>query len=963
MATFVVRQDPIEMTGKVVSFSAPPLIGQPDATPVGQWTVVVKPDPPHQAMLTTRNGNTNIDGNIACTVGIDDRVVGWRQLLPLVSNAFDRRVRIVGTWCDDDDTASTVIHPLGILAIEYDIEVYDVNRWPVAVRDIDLLAFAHAVGGLVTLAEPHAGESRTFTVRLPFPFRPSNTAVPFARVYASTRVDRADTATFTHVATAGIDELEATIETGASAQGKGVFAAQIGLTFDEPELDNFCPLGTCDLEGKHCAHEGRFRFMRVPAHLPYAKKGDLALSPGDGQGFISGIVASLTPRQVFDHMGIFVDNGWTIRHCTGSMERLQDKKLFTAEISVKVAGVIELENQPVPLNGLRPDLARFGWPGAITQTVEEVYRTGRNTLNARWTFAATHPGQDTEDPERPGVPFRIYHLPRADRQRRLQFNDPERDVGEMIVRLQDTSVTIDEPPEQFTPQLVRPHSKFERQVRLTLERVADMARKIEAHYRFFAYSRGDIALDSGFVAPPAGDPSWGSLPASARWPAGTVPAMCSSFVWTAVQLADRDRPPGTLPIELEDRADPPDPARGLEYGARGGFYLYHAQERRKAGINLVGKIQKMIRERFDKEVPGAAYVALPKLILFRDMTAVRVGNQMANTFAFDAAERLDDAWSGAGDGETASPDDIWNFWDLKLPRGGMLIQPEGRQAIYGDSVQLMLPAPQWMRVPLFRKQNIDLGTGKVTGVAFVAGIVTAGVDVRFDFGCATAVTTDNPETAFFVDLGVGTHFAEGFIVLPNPATGNPETFRTARPARFDVALGEVTRIELRLEPPSDLWRIVDVHVDADIHDRSFWGGDADAHDFHIDRPFELRQDLEDNPQAPADQRNTVLHHEEVWRTEPAVGSGVHVAVSIIADLNPADRSVRCHCEVALIDTDSGGFLGIGTSANVDQIERRDVVVRVDKTVEMLKNVDFSSDESVPERARVSLRLTNRRRPI
>jgi hypothetical protein len=124
----------------------------------------------------------------------------------------------------------------------------------------------------------------------------------------------------------------------------------------------------------------------------------------------------------------------------------------------------------------------------------------------------------------------------------------------------------------------------------------------------------------------------------------------------------------------------------------------------------------------------------------------------------------------------------------------------------------------------------------------------------------------------------------------------------------------------------------------------------------------LRQDLEDDADAPEDQRNTKLHFEDVWWTEPEVGSGVHVAVSYIADLNTSDRSVRCHCEVALLDTDSGGFLGIGTSSNVDQIERRDVVVPADKSVDVLTAVDFSSHETVPERARVSLSLTNRRRP-
>ena len=957
MSTLVVRQDLIEMTGRVVGVT-PPLIGTQGLPQVQYWTVQVKPDPQHQALLTTRSGVTNFSGIIPCTVAVDDQLASWGTLLPLLSNAYNRKVRVVGTWCDDDSSNSTTIWPLGLLAVEYDLEIYDINGWPVAVRDIDLFAFAHAAPALLGLGEPHAGESRTLSTNLPFPFRPSDFAVPFARAYAGTRLDFAAAATFTPVENNGFFHLETTIETGAPADGKGFYAVQLGLTFDEPELDNYCPPDTCDEDGKHCAHEGGFRYMRVPEYLPYAQKGDLALSPGDGQGLISGIVASLVPNQVYDHMGIFIDNGRTIRHCTSSQERLEDDALFTAEISVKLAGVIELTNEKVPLNGFRPDLVRYGWPGAISQTVEEVYRTGRNSLNARWTYSATHPGQDIEDPENPGAPFRIYHLPRAERQRRVQFNDPERDKGESMVRLQDRSVHVGDPQQEFLPQLVRPQPQFAAQVRPALEHVAEMARKIKAHYRFYAYSRGEIGLDPAFTAPGSNDPSWGNLPATARWAAGTVGAMCSSFVWTAVQIANQNLPGGMLPILLEDRAEPPNPATGLEYGTPDGFYQYHAQERHDAGTKLVAKLQKKIRDRFDDKIPGAAYAALPQLGFYRDITAVRVANQVANTFAFDAAEKLDDAWTNSGEGETASPDDTLNFWDLK-PHFGELVQPEGRQAIYGDAIPIQLTAPQWKHVPLYRKLDIDLGTGQVVGSAFIAGVLTKGVTIRFDQGCPVIVTGDE---RFLIDLGAGRHFAEGFILLTNPVSGNLETFRTPRPVEFDVQQGQMTRVDLHLEPPSDLWRIIDVHLDADIHDRSFWGGDADARDFHLDYHFELRQDLEDDPQAPEDQRNTVLHFEQVWRTEPEVGSGVHVAVAIVADFVPGDRSVDCHCDIALIDTDSGGFLGIGTSSDVDQLEHRDVNVPADMTIDVLKDVDFSSDETVPERARVSLRIGNRRRP-
>jgi hypothetical protein len=957
----VVRQDPVEFTGRVVRVD-PIVAFEPTL-----FTFWVEPDIAHQALLTTANGTTNVGGLIPCGVGLDPDVPGWDKLVQLVADANGHRVRAVGTWCDDQLTSTTAIRPLGVLAVWHDVEVYELDGWPVAVRDYDLYAFAHKATGSETFVDPHVNERQSLKIGLEFPMRPSGGAKPFSRAYKPTLSEHVDSVSFTVDNSSVIPRLNVAIDTGRPADNKGFYAAQVGLTFEEPDLKKFCPPGVCDHEGKHCSYEGDSRFMRVPAQLPYARKGDLAVSPGDGVGFISGIVASLTPPQVYDHMGIFVDNGRTIRHCTSSMARLEDESLFTSEISIKLAGVITLERQKVPMNGFRPDLVRFGWPGSITQTVEEVYRTGRNSLNARWKYARINPGQDIEDPERPGKPFHLYQLARAERQRRLVFNDPERkeegrSKGESIVRLQEASVQIGDPPTEFKALLVRPHHQFEPQVCEALELVAEMAKRIDAHYRFFAYTRGDIGLDPDFDAPPRGDAAWDDLPQGADWPAGTIGAMCSSFMWTAVQHANKKLEAAHRPtILLEDRRDPPNPNSGLEYGSADGLYQYHAAERNTAGTELVAKIYKKIRARFDDKIPDVAYAALPKLRMLRELTGVNVSNQIANAFGVDGCELLDNSWQEPSEGETASPDNTLFFWDLKK-HFGQLVQPEGKLAIYGDSAPIQLSAPRWQRVPLFVKQETDVGTGQVTGVARIAGVPVAGATIRFDFGCDAATTSANQEDAFKVRLGTGTHFADGFIVLPNPASGNLETFRTKAPLKFDIRQGQLTRINLVLEPPPDLWRIVDVQLDADVHDRSFWGGDADARFFHIHRSFELRQDLEDDPNAPPDQQNSVFHHADVWRTEPAVGSGVHIAVSYIAKLDPSDRSVSCHCEVALIDTDSGGFLGIGTSSNVDQIEKRDVTVSADEAKDVLRNVDFASNETVPERARVSLRLTNRRRP-
>jgi hypothetical protein len=947
-----VREDQVEFTGRVVSVE-PGVALEPVL-----WTFSVRPDSDFLDLLTTRAGGANPGGTIPCGVGIDPNVAGWPKLAEMAANAQGRSAVIVGTWCDDDDTNTTAIRPVGIVAVQHEIEVYEIEGWPIAVRDIDLYGFSHVLIPLSTADDPHVGESRSLGARLRFPMRPSNSATPFWRAYGKTVVDHSDGVGFVTEEGVSPVALDVAIETGDPANGKGFYAAEVGLSFDEPDLGQFCPPGTCDRDGKHCSYQGDFRFMRVPPQVPYAKTGDLALSPGDGQGFISLVVASLDPPQVYDHMGIFIDNGRAIRHCTSSKDRVKQKELFTSEITVKLAGVITLDRQKIPLNGFRPDLVKFGWPGAISQTVEEVYRTGRNTLNNRWLYASTHPGADAEDPEDPGQPFRIYQLPRAERGRRVEFNDPEMDRSESLVRLQDTSVFIGDPAQEFLPLLVRPHPQFEPQARGALELVAEMAKRIDAHYRYFAYTQGEIGLDSNFNAPAAGDPSWPN--ASSAWAADSIGAMCSSFVWTAVQHANEELAAQGRPhILLEDKADPPDPTRGLEYGARDGFYQYHQDERGTAGTNLVNKVMNEVRSSFNENISTLQYTAVPQLRVYREITAAHVAFQMANAFGIDDPTKID-SWS-SNEGETVSPDNVLFFWDLK-PHDGRLVQPEGKVAVYGDAVPIQLSPPAWRWVPLSRKQDHDLGTGQVTGIARVAGSPIAGATIRFDFGCEAATTTDNREEAFKVTLGSGTHYAEGFIVLPNPVTGNTETFRTKTPLKFEIVQGQLTFIDLDLEPPSDLWRIIDVSLDADIHDRSFWGGDADARHFQIPRQFELRQDLEDDPDAPEDQRNTKLHFEDVWRTEPEVGSGVHVAVSYIADLDPSDRSVSCHCQVALIDTDSGGFLGIGTSSDVDQLEQRDVVIPADKAIDVLKDVDFSSNETVPERARVSLRMANRRRP-
>ena len=64
MPTWVVRQDPVELAGRVTQ------VWPADSwTGVGVWTFMVDPDPADRGFLTTRNGNTKKERARAATAG------------------------------------------------------------------------------------------------------------------------------------------------------------------------------------------------------------------------------------------------------------------------------------------------------------------------------------------------------------------------------------------------------------------------------------------------------------------------------------------------------------------------------------------------------------------------------------------------------------------------------------------------------------------------------------------------------------------------------------------------------------------------------------------------------------------------------------------------------------------------------------------------------------------------------
>lgn len=952
MCAWVLRQDDVELSGSIVWLA-------PTADPSNlSWTVIVQVDPGQEAFLTHRSGAMNPSHQIRASVSLPAHLPNVPNSFAVMSAMFGmqgQKARVVGSWGDNDFSMQTELQPLLAVIVEFPIAVYDENHWAVAVRDLDVFAFAHDPP--IVLGQPaplHAGESRTVLLTLASPRRPTALATPFFRRYRDGRLDFVQSSTFgpPRAVASGDFVVDVEIVTGPPDAGQGFSYSHVALTYDEDDLADLCPLGRCEDEQHHCRATGETRFTWVPPHVPEAKAGYLALSPGDGKGLVSGIVAALTPPQVYDHMGIFVDNGWTVRHCTSSQDRYEDDKLWSATVKVNFLGSVDVEK--VPLGGLRADHIRFGWPGSITQTVEEVYYTGRNSLNDDWLYGADAADPEPDDPSNPG-PFHIYQLEPGARRRRVAFIDPEpTDRADLLTRLQDTPVpvTIGEPPvaTMFFPTLVRPPAALAANADPALARVAKAALSLRAHYRFFGYTNTAIAVDPAFVPSPG---SFSALPAGASWPAGTIPAMCSSFIWAAVQRANEHRPPGTRAIQLEDRFDAEDASLGREYGAGDGTYRYDEAERLRSATRLFGKLQAKIKAIIDGKLSGIKPWALasisPGTLVGIEIIPSQVAHQICNSFAVDASEEANLAlWQHPGAGDAVSPDNVRDFWDFKAA-GRPVQEPTDTLAVYGDAPRLAITPGQWRTVPVFRKAPHALGHGTLICEVRQGNVAQTDATIQIDFGCVTLRSTPVRQA---IALEEGTHFIDAWEQLPDPNTGDLVLFRTSPGAqKFDITAGATTVVVLRLEPPPDLWRVLDVHLTADVHDRSFWGGDADARAFDVTWPIELRDDVLDDPSAPADQRNSKLQDTGSWRTEPEVGSGVHVTVTVTAVLHPADRSIACHVVVSLVDVEQG---------ETDQTEVRDVTVLPDAPeLDVLDAFDFSSDETVPERARVSLRLRNR----
>lgn len=474
-------------------------------------------------------------------------------------------------------------------------------------------------------------------------------------------------------------------------------------------LDTEAPEGACPSEQPVCTPDVRVTAQLVSAApveqtLPWriagTQKGDLLLSPGGPKGIVGGLLSQLVPPQLFSHISIFTRDERELRHCTLVQDWLND----------------HAEGGGHPTDGFQEDALRHGWPGTVTQSVEEAYL---NTI-----------------------------LPKEQQIKRDGYAID-------AIGFEPSLIRVEARDEDFTvvwPVVVtccpeRP------EVRDALHRIADAALDLRGHYRFFSYSKADIALDPSFAGPRRAelsepDPTSPCAGLKPQQPVRrTLPLVCSTFIWTAVQEANRR---GGAQIVLDGRRGEPvrapcPPARAPQPrpspqppGTPDGLYHYSEDERTRCAKWLA----RYLHQKVWLEEAASAGLLTPIYEAFSDI-ADDVANQITNAFASDdctTAATDSEAWKHPGEGVTVSPDDILNNWTA--PR---VDDPTDRiTGVYGHSVPLALRSPEWTSLaPAGSTWQISRGPARVHGrveLLLTDGTRTAAVGAHVRVGCRRWMT-------------------------------------------------------------------------------------------------------------------------------------------------------------------------------------------------------------------------------
>ena len=664
-------------------------------------------------------------------------------------------------------------------------------------------------------------------------------------------------------------ELEGLAHTYDSAHGAVSMSRHISSLFDQSvhalsgsfEGQECLPDQMPPEDGLACQLTDEWAWVAIPGRFVNARKGDVLLSPGSG-GPVLGVLRHVSPPQTFSHSALMIDNYYTLRHSTASEEWLQNhaSDSFTDEGS----------------DGLDPEALKYLWPGTITQTAEHAMT-----------------GQSFSDPDGSKDEFgsvRTYTL--------SAMTNGGLDAGNEII----------------DPVVVKPDPLIEAEhewIRANLHRVADAAKAINGHYRFFAYTDAKICAEAmgDYLAPTR----------SGWWASETRPTVCTGLIWAAARSLQDPK------VRLEGKGDftqssdiePTDVGADVDFKTRDGLYLYHENERQTAGQWLYDYFYNI-----GYQLAGAGGVLLTD-------AASDLANQVCNTFAFDWSGWSDvyedeakdsDRWTDPGDGRAVSPDNILLNWDAPTEFDGAIAH-----GLYGFSEPLIYRQPyleyrqisRWVRVPTKGTLN---GTVRYKGANVGGAIVNVGGNSLLSKADGT----------FKVELPSGAYQVQaGKLISGGYAEGS---------ASATITAGADSATIIDLQDPPELYRRLIIRGTMKIEDYENFGSNE-----HATRHMARNSDI--GPYGT---------HDEVHWTEK-MGGEIRVEVTLKIDWK-IDLSIHIDWNVKFFE---------GTSEETSDLDGErsgSFMVGKDQTRELKFSV-WNTDEDEPQdRADISFDLTNGVRP-
>ena len=633
-----------------------------------------------------------------------------------------------------------------------------------------------------------------------------------------------------------------------------------------------------------------------PPYIANGLKGDLVLCPGDGQGVIGAMMGALQPPQVYTHMGIMVADKFFVRHTTAIDGRMQ------SDPSGRLFGLADV---PAPIDGFDPNKIKYGWPGTITQSVEEAWRASQDS-STPFFAAANYSDRPSAD------------APHIWNVNALSFDAVYDSNGSRRPALIVSAC----PSAQNTHPELRP----------MLQRVADEALAMRGHYRFYSYTNAAISMDPAYLGPPmplydsAGKQREGTMPDPSdpckQVPVDhTVPLCCSSFIWTAIQrlkakgvLIELDpdvKGEPAVPAGCEQKIPPqwggdaPDP-KGI---TPDGLYYYSIAQRGNAGQALYQKLHDTVDDGIQHEL-DQLFAALDKTVGFKvprigwaillfalgnsvspvgaigellgiavaDAQAVfdlltdmpeDIANQMCNSFANDnqsGANEESTAWKSPGEGRAVSPDDIIWFWEPTTFIGATTSSAVEFRGLYGQNSELVLRPPMWGDQPKCQWQ-VSSGRAPLHGQIFLEGS-SAGVAGAV-VTCACEHAWSNVD-GYTMDVPAGTYWATA-------SWQDPKTDIVWSAAEsVDIPWPGGAIHNFTLKPPPVDWRMVEIHGHADMVDRKIIGNDIWTHPAIS---LTARMGPFGNPAVPSDTTGTT------WEAKPVLSCGDEDALQVDIQLS------------------------------------------------------------------------------